>query len=109
MITGKPDFIDENRDQTGNSSPSPSPPLELLGFCSNDRNEKLAYIYFTDRWSDEIARRDPLRDRYVILFFSAEGKFTRMFSNISEIPPIFPNTQAMRERVMWGSPAKSAR
>ena len=62
----------------------------LLGFCANDHNENLAYIYFIQRWADEIARRDPLRDRYVIVFFSAEGKLTRMFSNVAAIAPILP-------------------
>jgi hypothetical protein len=62
----------------------------LLGFCANDHNESLAYIYFIERWADEIARRDPLRDRYVIVFFSAEGKLTRMFSNVAAIAPILP-------------------
>ena len=44
-----------------------------------------------ERWADEIVRRDPLRDRYVILYFSGEGKFVRMFSNVPNIPPIFPS------------------
>jgi hypothetical protein len=74
--------------------------------CAADHNENLAYIYFTERWSDEVALRDPHRDRYVILFFSAEGKFTRMFSNASEIPPIFPANQAIWEGLIWGPPVK---
>jgi hypothetical protein len=56
------------------------------------------------RWTDDIVRRDPLRDQYVILFFSAEGKFTRMFSNIADIPPIFPRSEASWHRLMWGEP-----
>jgi hypothetical protein len=62
----------------------------LLGLCANDHSENLAYIYFIERWTDEIARRDPLRDRYVIVFFSDEGKLTRMFSNVAAISPILP-------------------
>jgi hypothetical protein len=64
----------------------------------------LAYIFFAERWTDDISRRDPLRDQYVILFFSAEGKFTRMFSNIADIPPIFPRSEASWHRLMWGEP-----
>jgi hypothetical protein len=30
-------------------------------------------------------RREPLHDRYVILFFSVEGKLKRMFSNVRDI------------------------
>jgi hypothetical protein len=78
----------------------------LLGDCAADHNETLAYIYFIERWADEIARRDPLRDRYVIVFFSAEGKLTRMFSNDAAIPPILPpriyNTWL---KLTWGSSA----
>jgi hypothetical protein len=48
-----------------------------------------------------------LRDRYVILLFSAEGGFTRMFSNVAAIPPIFPATRAVWERLEWGEPAKN--
>jgi hypothetical protein len=102
-IVGHPDAIDSNVGNDEGSMPT-SPRLGLLGFCSNDHNENLAYIYFTERWSDEIAERDPLRDRYLILFFSAEGKFTRMFSNVAEIPPIFPSTSARWQRLMWGEP-----
>jgi hypothetical protein len=74
----------------------------LLGFCSNDPNETRAYIYFIERWADDIARRDPLHDRYVIVFFSGENKFTRMFSNVEEIPAIFPHNRAVWMRLMWG-------
>jgi hypothetical protein len=96
-VAGKPDAIDRSGSQR----------LGLLGFCAGDHNENLAYIYFTEHWGDQIALRDPLRDRYVILFFSAEGKFTRMFSNVADIPPIFPSSQAIWERLMWGAPVKS--
>lgn len=77
-IAGKPDAIDSGSDPNRWH-------ISLLGLCANEHNENLAYIYFTERWADEIARRDPLRDRYVIVFFSAEGKLTRMFSNIAAI------------------------
>jgi hypothetical protein len=76
---------------------------QLLGICSGDHNENLAYIYFVERWTEEIGRRDPLHDRYVIVYFSAEGKFTRMFSNIADIPPVFPQSAASWQRLLWGA------
>lgn len=91
-IAGIPDAIDreaENQDHWH---------IALLGLCANDHNENLAYIYFVERWADEIAKRDPLRDRYLIVFFSAEGNLTRMFSNVAEIGPILPP----RDYNVWG-------
>jgi hypothetical protein len=79
----------------------------LLGFCSGNHNENLAYIYFVERWREEIARRDPLHDQYVILYFSGEGKFTRMFSNIADIPPVFPRSSASWQQLMWGEGIKA--
>ncbi len=38
----------------------------------------------------DIGLRNPLRDRYVIVYFNADGRFTRMFSNVAQIPPIYP-------------------
>jgi hypothetical protein len=84
-IAGKPDAIDPGNDDNPDHWHT-----DLLGICANDHNERLAYIYFTERWTDEIARRNPLRDRYVIVFFSGEGKLTRMFSNVAAIAPILP-------------------
>lgn len=106
-IAGKPDAVDK-RGERGDEpfSIANARLVGLLGFCSGDRNENLAYIYFTERWTDLVSRRDPLRDRYVIVFFSAEGKFTRMFSNVAGISPIFPSTVAAWHRLMWGEPVK---
>jgi hypothetical protein len=98
-IKGKPDAID-----VGNV-PSDSSRNNLLGLCANDHNEHLAYIYFTERWATDIARRDPLQDRYVIVFFSGEDKMTRMLSNVPEIPPIFPHGYAVWMKLMWGPKA----
>jgi hypothetical protein len=95
---GKPDAVDSG-------GPATSHPTGLLGPCAGDHNENLAYIYFTERSTDEVARRDPLHDRYVILFFSAEGKLTRMFSNVAEVPPIYPPSEAAWMRLMWGEPS----
>jgi hypothetical protein len=105
-IAGKPDAIDSRGENPDETSLANSQRLGLLGLCTGNHNENLAYIYFIERWTDEVALRDPLRDRYVILFFSAEGKFTRMFSNVADICPIFPPTEAVWERVMWGVPIK---
>lgn len=102
-ITGKPDATDEGIEAPGHQQ------VGLLGFCANDHNENLAYIYFAERWTDDIARRDPLRDRYVIVFFSAEGKLTRIFSNLAEIPPLFPQSYALWDRLMWGEHIKKAK
>lgn len=99
-VAGKPDAIDAGGDASEHYH------LNLLGLCSNNHNETLAYIYFVERWTDEAARRDPLHDRYVILFFSAEGKLTRMFSNVRDIPPVFPRTAASWQQLMWGESIK---
>jgi len=80
-IAGKPDAID-----AGVGSPEHYR-VNLLGLCSGNHNESLAYIYFVERWREEIARRDPLHDQYVILYFSGGGKFTRMFPTLRTFPP----------------------
>jgi len=100
-IVGNPSAIDK-ADIDAQPPFTGSHQLGLLGFCAGDHNEKLAYLYFTERWTDEIARRNPLRDRYVIIFFSAEGKLTRIFSNVPGIDPVFPATEHSWERLMWG-------
>jgi len=101
-IVGKPDATDKQNDNSGAlHSRAPS----LLGICSVNHNENLAYVYFMERWTDEIRRRDPLHDRYVILFFSANRKFTHMFSNVASIPPIFPQNRNSWMRLMWGDQA----
>jgi hypothetical protein len=102
-IAGKPDAIDKREENQSTTSASVSQHIGLLGFCAADREENLAYIFFAERWTSDIFRRDPLRDRYVILFFSTEGKFTRMFSNIADIPPIFPPSEATWHR-LWVEP-----
>lgn len=106
-IAGKPDAVDK-RGERGDEpfSVASAQLVGLLGLGAGDRNENLAYVYFTERWTEVVSRRDPLRDRYVILFFSAEGKFTRMFSNVADISPIFPPTMAAWHRLMWGEPVK---
>jgi hypothetical protein len=103
-IAGKPDAVDKGEESEGTNWTGASKHIGLLGFCAADRGENLAYIFFTERWTSDIFRRDPLRDRYVILFFSAQGKFTRMFSNIADIPPIFPQSETSWHRLMWAEP-----
>jgi hypothetical protein len=100
-ITGNPDAID----RSGDDNPDHWH-VALLGMCANDHNENLAYIYFIERWADKIARRDPLRDRYLIAFFSAEGKLTRMFSNVAGIAPVLPPSDyGTWSRIAWGNGA----
>ena len=103
-IAGKPDAIDKREESQATNWTAAPKHIGLLGFCAADRGENLAYIFFTERWTSDIFRRDPLRDRYVILFFSAQGKFTRMFSNIADIPPIFPPSETSWHRLMWAEP-----
>jgi hypothetical protein len=105
-LTGKPDAADGPEDKTNGATLSRSESPGLLGFCAGDHNERLAYIFFTERWTNQIDRRDPLRDRYVILFFTAEGKFTRMFSNVAAISPIFPSTERAWRRLIEGEPVR---
>jgi hypothetical protein len=103
-IAGKPDAVDKGEESQGTNWTGALKHIGLLGFCAADRGENLAYIFFTERWTSDIFRRDPLRDRYVILFFSSEGKFTRMFSNSADIPPIFPQSETSWHRLMWAEP-----
>lgn len=100
-IAGKPDAMEPRSGNLDDSSSEGSEGNHLLGYCAMNHNEHLAYIYFTERWTDDIARRDPLRDRYVILLFSGKNRFTRMFSNIAEIPPIFPHSRKVWLKLMW--------
>lgn len=83
--------------------------IHLLGVASADRNEKRAYIYFTERWTTDIAYRNPLRERYLILYFTPHGRLTRMFSNVAKIPPIFPRSEASWEHLMWEEPDSTAK
>jgi hypothetical protein len=104
-IAGKPDATDTGTDNSRDSAATAWQNPGLLSYSFRDHNENLAYIYFMERWADEIARRDPLRDRYVILYFSGEGKFVRMFSNVPNIPPIFPSSAAW-QGMLWPEPGK---
>ena len=73
-----------------------------------NRYEKSALFYFVERHTGKIGlpgSRDYLRDRYVIVFFSENGKFTRAFSNVSEIPPIYPRSEKLWTRILYASMA----
>lgn len=106
-IVGEPVAV-EREDANGDTG-SDGNALHLLGVCSGGHNERSAYIYFVERWTKDIGRRDPLRDRYVIVYFNADGRFTRMFSNVTQISPIFPKGERSWQRVMWGRPAAAKR
>lgn len=99
-IAGRPDA----EQHAGREQPSSATgeELHLLNVGSSNRNEDMAYIYFTERWTSDIARRDPLRDRYLILYFTPKGKLTRIFSNVEEIPPVFPASEQLWQKVIWG-------
>jgi len=104
-LAGKPDALEfQSEGQRDTRSQSSG----LLDFSTLDHNETQAAIYFIERWADEIFRRDPLRDRYVILYFSGEGKFARMFSNVPTIPPIYPARECEWQRILWGNEAVKA-
>lgn len=105
-IAGKPDATDAGESNSADNAETFWQNPRLLGFSAKDHDEDLAFIYFTERWADEIARRDPLRDRYVILYFSGEGKFMRMFSNVPGVPPIFPSSAAAWQRMIWPDPER---
>jgi len=104
-IAGKPDATESGLGKSGDSPETAWQNPGLLGIASGDHNETLAYIYFVERWADEIRRRDPLRDQYVILYFSGEGNFVRMFSNVSGIRPIFPQNEDTWMKLAWGEAA----
>ena len=103
-IVGKPDAVDRDDDNGEKLLAGRSP--GLLGFCAHDHNENLAYIYFIERWTKDVLRREPLRDRYVIVYFSARGKLTRLFSNVVEISPVFLTDLEAWERLAWGKTPK---
>jgi SanA protein len=105
-IAGKPDATDAGDGTSASGAETFWKDPRLLGWSAKNHDESMAYIYFTERWADEIARRDPLHDRYLILYFSGEGKFVRMFSNVPSISPIFPSSAAAWRAMMFPEPAK---
>jgi hypothetical protein len=102
-IAGTPVAV-QQQDAMGETNQETDHPLYLMGFGSLNHNERSAYIYFVERWSQDIGHRDPLLDRYIIVYFNESGHFTRLFSNVAEISPIFPKNARSWERLMWGEP-----
>jgi hypothetical protein len=73
---------------------------EMAGMIDLTDYEKTAAFYFVETHAGpgkafDIQRRNPLRDRYVIVIFGGNGKFIRAFSNVSELPPIFPTSDKL--------------
>jgi len=73
-------------------------PEHLDGIMDLNRFEKSAEFYLVENRTGKdgkfaFRRRDPLRDRYVIVFYSGNGKFVRAFSNVPELPPIYPPSE----------------
>jgi hypothetical protein len=68
---------------------------KMMGMIDLTDYEKTAAFYLVETHTApgekfDIARRNPLRDRYVVVFFGGNDKFIRAFSNVSELPYIFP-------------------
>lgn len=73
-------------------------PEHLDGVVDFNRFEKSAEFYCVENRTGkdgefDFRRRDSLRDRYVIVFYSGNGKFVRAFSNVPELPPIYPKNE----------------
>ena len=74
-------------------------PEHMEGVSEYNRFEKSAALYVVEnhpRKNNEkfdFVHRDSLRDRYVIVFYSGNGKFARAFSNVLELPPIYPKSE----------------
>ncbi len=73
-----------------------------------NRYEKSAAFYFLEMGSGgkvDFRRRSFFRDRYIIVFFSENGKFVRVFSNVSQLPPIFPRSEKLWNGMIHASMA----
>src|SRR5215510_3465446 len=83
---------------------------EIRDIIILNRHEKSALVYLVEASSDvaqshRFRQRDFLRDRYVIVFFTEQGKFVRVFSNAPQVPPIFPANYRLWMRLMYGDDA----
>ncbi|HEV2992007.1 MAG TPA: carboxypeptidase-like regulatory domain-containing protein [Candidatus Angelobacter sp.] len=70
----------------------------LDGVVELNRFEKSAEFYVIENRTGKSAKfdyrnRDSLRDRYVIVFYGGNGKFVRAFSDVPELPPIYPQNE----------------
>lgn len=83
--------------------------LHLGGVASLNRYEKTAAFYFIETRSNagkpDFRHRDFVRDRYLIIFFSENGKFVRAFSNVPEFAAIFPRSEKLWSRIIYASMA----
>jgi len=73
-------------------------PEHMDGVADLNRFEKSAEFYVVENRSGkdgkfDCRRRNSLRDRYAIVFYGENGKFIRAFSNVPELPPIFPKSE----------------
>ena len=71
-------------------------------------HEKSATFYFVETQGSatlkpDFRQRDSLRDRYVIVFFSFDGKLVRAFSNVPELPPIYPKSEKLWDAMIQAS------
>jgi hypothetical protein len=83
-------------------------PEHLDGIMDLNRFEKSAEFYLIENRTGsngkfDFRRRDPLRDRYVIIFYSGNGKFARAFSNVGELPPIYPKSEKLWDAMIQAS------
>ncbi len=83
-------------------------PEHLDGVMDLNRYEKSAAFYFiktqeNPKGKPELNRRNFLHDRYIIVFFSENGKLVRVFSNLPELAPIFPRSEKLWTRMIYAS------
>ena len=85
--------------------------LERIGeIISLNRREKSAVAYLVQAQSDlsrehAFQKRRCLQDRYLIVFFTEQGKLARVFSNVDQLPPIYPQNRKLWLTLMYGKNA----
>lgn len=85
-------------------------PGKMDGVADLNRYEKAAAFYFvqgkaSSNGKPDFRRRNFFHDRYVIVFFSENGKFVRAFSNVPELPPVFPRSEKLWTGMIYASMA----
>ena len=83
-------------------------PEHMDGVVEFNRFEKSAEFYIVENRTGkdgkfDFRHRDFLRDRYVIVFYSGNGKFVRAFSNVPELPPIYPKSETFWSQMIEAS------
>jgi hypothetical protein len=86
-------------------------PETMDGVADLNRFEKSAEFYMVENRSGkdgkfDCRRRNFLRDRYVIVFYGENRKFIRAFSNVPELPPIFPKSEKFWSSMIEASMAE---